>query len=105
MTLLEKLREVWCGIDYPFLINNGTELQFSQIASQNTVDLSLVNEGDVVAIIGDFTPLSIVTLLRLIDLGVVVVPLTIETTHEHEYFFDSALVDVVITGGVVTRRI
>jgi long-chain acyl-CoA synthetase len=104
MKLIEKLSNIWSGIDYPFLIHNGIELKFSQIASQNPVDLSLVKQGDVVAIIGDFNPSSILTLLRLIDLGVVVVPLTVESTHEHEYFFESALVDVVIRDGLVNRR-
>ncbi|CAN1593373.1 CaiC Acyl-CoA synthetases (AMP-forming)/AMP-acid ligases II [Candidatus Pelagibacterales bacterium] len=104
MKLIEQLSKIWSGIDYPFLIHNGFELKFSQIASQNPVDLSLVKQGDVVAIIGDFNPSSILTLLRLIDLGVVVVPLTIETTYEHEYFFESALVDVVIKDGLVSRR-
>lgn len=104
MKLIEQLSNIWSGIDYPFLIHNGIELKFSQIASQNPVDLSLVKQGDVVAIIGDFNPSSILTLLRLIDLGVVVVPLTVETTHEHEYFFESALVDVVIRDGLVNRR-
>jgi acyl-CoA synthetase (AMP-forming)/AMP-acid ligase II len=104
MKLIERLSKIWNGIDYPFLIHNGVELKFSQIASQNPVDLSLVKQGDVVAIIGDFNPSSILTLLRLIDLGVVVVPLTLETTHEHEYFFESALVDVVIKDGLVKRR-
>ena len=104
MKLIEQLSKIWSGIDYPFLIHNGVELKFSQIASQNPVDLSLVKQGDVVAIIGDFNPSSILTLLRLIDLDVVVVPLTIETTHEHEYFFESALVDVVIKDGLVNLR-
>ncbi|UUZ63788.1 acyl--CoA ligase [Polaromonas sp. P1-6] len=104
MKLLERLNQIWSGIDYAFLIHNGNELKFSEIASQNTIDLSLIKSGDVVAIIGDFNPPSILTLLRLIDLGVVVVPLTIETTHEHEYFFESALVDVVIKDGDVQRR-
>ena len=82
-----------------------TSSRFRRMASHNPVDLSLVKEGNVVAIIGDFNPLSVVTLLRLIDLGVVMsVPLTVETTHEHEYFFDSALVDAIIKDGVVTRR-
>jgi len=103
MKILEKLNEIWTEIDYPFLIHNGNELKFSQIALQNPVDLSLVKEGDVVAIIGDFNPPSILTLLRLIDLGVVVVPLTVETTNEHEYFFESALVDVVIKDACVSR--
>ena len=104
MKLIEQLSKIWNGIDYPFLIYNCIELKFSQIVSQNLVDLSLVEKGDVVAIIGDFNPSSILSLLRLIDFGVVVVPLTVETTHEHEYFFESALVDVVIKDGLVYRR-
>lgn len=67
--------------------------------------MSLVNQGDVVAIVGDFDPVSILTLLRLIDLGAVVVPLTVETKRQHEYFFEAALVDVVIDENVVTRRL
>jgi long-chain acyl-CoA synthetase len=104
MKIIEKLAEIWNGIDYPFLIHKGDELRFSEITSQNPVDLSEVRKGDVVAIIGDFNPSSILTLLRLIDIGVVVVPLTVETIHEHEYFFESALVDVVIDGTEVKRR-
>ncbi len=104
MKILEKLAEIWDGVDYPFLIHKGDELRFSEIASQNPIDLSEVRKGDVVAIIGDFNPSSILTLLRLIDIGVVVVPLTVETRHEHEYFFESALVDVVIDGTEVRRR-
>lgn len=104
MKMLEKLDEIWSGIDYPFLIHKGDELRFSEIASQQPVDLSKLRKGDVVAIIGDFNPSSILTLLRLIDIGVVVVPLTVETRHEHEYFFESALVDVVIDGTEVKRR-
>ena len=104
MKLIEKLSKIWSGTDYPFIIHNGIELKFSQIASQNLVDLSIVKQGEVVAIIGDFNSSSILTLLRLIDLGAIVVPLTIETAHEHEYFFESALVDVVIKDGLVERR-
>ena len=102
--LLEKLGKIWGEIDYPFLIHNGNELRFSEIASQSKIDLSEVSQGDVVAIIGDFNPLSILTLLRLIDIGVVIVPLTVETRHEHQYFFESAFVDVVIDGTQVRRR-
>jgi long-chain acyl-CoA synthetase len=104
MKILEKLTEIWNGIDYPFFIYKCYELRFSEIASQIPVDLSEVRKGDVVAIIGDFNPTSILTLLRLIDIGVVVMPLTVETRHEHDYFFESALVDVVIDGTEVRRR-
>jgi acyl-coenzyme A synthetase/AMP-(fatty) acid ligase len=104
MKLIEKLSKIWIDIDYPFFIYNDIELKFSQIISQNPIDLSLIQPGDVVAIIGDFTPACILTLLRLIDLDTIIVPLTAETEHEHEYFFKSALVDVVIKDGLVNRR-
>ena len=104
MKLLDKLSEIWKGVEYPFLIHKDEDLRFSEIAKQSPINLSEVREGDVVAIIGDFNPESILTLLRLIDIGVVVVPLTVETKHEHEYFFETALVDVVIDGTQVNRR-
>lgn len=104
MKLLEKLSNIWDGVKHPFLIHRGEELRFSDITSQNLIDLREVKKGDVVAIIGDFTPLSIYTLLRLIDIGVIVVPLTVETRNEHDYFFESAHVDVVIEGNSVKRR-
>lgn len=105
MKLLDKLGQIWASADYPFLIHSGNELKFSEIGTQNPINLAVVKTGDVVAIIGDFDPPSILTLLRLIDLGVIVVPLTKETTYEHEYFFESALVDVVIKDGDVQRRV
>ncbi|MDH3410939.1 MAG: fatty acid--CoA ligase family protein [Gammaproteobacteria bacterium] len=104
MRLLETLHQIWKGVDYPFLIHGEVELRFSDIASQNPIDLSEVKRGDVVAIIGDFDPACILTFLRLVDRDAIVVPLTNETAHEHEYFFESALVDVVIKGDTVRRR-
>jgi long-chain acyl-CoA synthetase len=104
MKLLERLATIWTGVDHSFLISKGQEFRFSEIASQIPIDLSLIRSGDVVAIIGDFDPASILSLLRLIDLGVIVVPLTNHTKHEHEYFLDAALVDAVIDGVVVERR-
>lgn len=104
MEIIHRLSEIWDGIDYPFLIHEKSELRFSDIESQNPVDLSQVKSGDVVALIGDFNPASILTLLRLIDLDAVLVPLTTDTRAQHDYFFEAALVDVVIENGQVTRR-
>ena len=67
MDIMAKLEERWNGLDYPFLIHTEGELKFSDIASQNAVDLSEVVSGDVVALIGDFDLKSILTLLQLID--------------------------------------
>lgn len=66
-------------------------------------DLSEIRKGDVVALIGDFNPISILTLLRLIDMGAIVIPLTKETKKEHEYFFESAFVDVIVNKTRVVR--
>jgi len=30
MKILERLAEIWSGIDYPFLIHKGDELRFSE---------------------------------------------------------------------------
>lgn len=104
MRLIERLQEIWRGLDHPFLIHNGQELKVAALACQPAIDISTVRPGEVVAIVGDFDAPSIATLLRLIDLGAVVVPLTVETAAEHEYFFESALVDVVIQAGQARRR-
>ena len=103
MDILEKLTERWTGIDYPFLIHINRSLKFDEVAKQQQVDLSEVKSGDVVALIGDFNPPSIITLLQLIDKNVILVPLTVDTRAQHEYFFESALVDVVIEGSDVKR--
>jgi acyl-CoA synthetase (AMP-forming)/AMP-acid ligase II len=104
MQILERLGAIWAGLDQPYLVHQGRENRFSQIASEQPVDLSMVSPGTVVALIGDFDPASILTLLRLIDLGAIVVPLTMATLPEHGYFFEAALVDVVIQQGVAARR-
>ena len=57
-----------------------------------------------VALIGDFDPPSILTLLQIIDKGVIVVPLTKETKKEHHNYFESAHVDVIIEDGIIERR-
>ena len=104
MKLIERLTQIWSDSDDPFMFYRGQAFKFSEIASQYPIDLSQIHHGDVVALIGDFDPSSILTLLRLIDLDVVIVPLTIETTQDHEYFFKAAQVDVIIQAEIVTRR-
>lgn len=62
----------------------------------STIDFSLIKKGDVAALIGDFTPRNIFTLLKLIDLKVVIVPLTIDTQAQHSTYFEEAKVNVLI---------
>ena len=67
MEILEKLSKRWNGIDYPFLIHHNGSLRFDEIVNQQYINLSEVKSGDVVALIGDFNPQSILTLLQLIE--------------------------------------
>ena len=92
-------------MDYPFLIHSDREFKFGEVIGQKSVDLSNVKSGDVVALIGDFNSQSILTLLQLIDKKAILVPLTIDTKLQHKYFFETALVDVIIEGSSVKRLI
>lgn len=103
MDIIKKLSARWNEIDYPFLMHANGSLRFTEVANQKYVDLAELKSGDVVALIGDFNPQSILTLLQLIDKNVILVPLTVDTRAQHEYFFESALVDVVIEGSDVKR--
>lgn len=104
MKLLAKFDSIWKEASHPFMIYKNQALSFSDVSSQNPIDLSLIRPGDVVALIGDFDPSSILTLLTLIDLGCIVVPLTVDTTQQHDYFFETALVDIIVKEGLVIRR-
>lgn len=103
MDILANLKQRWEGLDYPFLIHSNGELSFNAISEHKAIELSGIKRGDVVALIGDFDPQSILTLLQLIDKKVIIVPLTIDTRSQHEYFFEVALVDFVIEGDLVQR--
>ena len=102
--LIETLKSIWKDKNAPFLIHHGREIKFSQILTVQPVDLSPIKSGDVVALVGDFNPETILTLLQLIDLSVVIVPLTKKTAADHPYFFETACVDVIIDGKQIIRR-
>lgn len=104
MGILETLSQRWGENNEPFLIRGNQGITFSDIQSSELVDLTDVHPGDVVALIGDFEPVSISTFLRLIDLGAILVPLTTDTTHQQDYLFEAANVDVVIQGTSIIRR-
>lgn len=104
MQLLAHLKEVWTGTENPFLIANGCEYHFDDLATQADPNLSTIQEGEVVALVGDFCPSNIATLLHLIEKKAIIVPLTHQTAHDHEYFFDAAHVDAVLEDGRIKQR-
>ena len=105
MKVLDDLSKIWEGVKDPFLIHQGKEIRFRDVLEEVHVDFSSLRQGSVVAIIGDLDPATILTLLRLIDQKMIVVPLTTETFPDHEYFFESALVDAVVCDGKVRHLV
>jgi len=103
VNLIDNLAKRWEGNESPFLIHPEGALFFKDILVNKNINLDQVNKGDVVALIGDFDSISIATLLMLIDKKVILVPLTNLTKDQHEYFFESAHVNVVIENGQVLR--
>jgi long-chain acyl-CoA synthetase len=103
MQILQNLKQRWEEVEKPFLIHNDRSLSFNEIINQTSIDLSQIKDGDVVALVGDFDPQTILTLLLLIDKKAIIAPLTKETKSQHEYFFKSAIVDIVIENNQIRR--
>jgi len=105
--ILEELGSRNAGRQEPFLISSTGSLAFADIAesaAHSETDTSEIRSGDVVALVGDFDKSTISTMLRLLDQGVVLMPLTEGTHVDHEYFFESSGVEWVIRDGHVERR-
>lgn len=102
--LLSRLERIWEHDKSPFLIAPSGSLSFDQVSTAVGADISQVAPGEVVALVGDFDPISIKTLIALLDRGAVVMPLTADTRAHHEYFFQVAQPSVVIENLRVRSR-
>jgi acyl-CoA synthetase (AMP-forming)/AMP-acid ligase II len=103
MGVVEALKTKWDGIEHPFLIHRGRQIHFSELIEAYDDNINSIAQGEVVALIGDFNPKSIVAFLQLVDRGAIIVPLTEETAEQHEYFFDAACVNAVLKDGKLVR--
>lgn len=102
MKILEKLAERNSGRTDPFLISASGNLSFEDIASAAArpgIDLSGIESGDVVALVGDFDGPTIATMLELLDRGVILMPLAEGTRADHDYFFETGRAEWVIRDG------
>ena len=73
----------WKYKDYPFLIADNNQIKFSDVETQNLSFLSILNKGNVVALVGDFNPFTISVFLKLIEKKNIIIPLTKETKTYH----------------------
>ena len=91
MKLIERLQSGDINLKKPFIYRDGKSICLEDVIKQNTDHLKIIKKGDIVAIIGDFDPVSISNLIKLIDLGAIIVPLTVDTKPLHEYYFENYL--------------
>lgn len=96
---MENLAIKWAGKLNPAIIMDGCEVFFEEIANSSQNHLSEISQGDVVALIGDFDAVSISDIIHIIDKGAILVPLSPLTIEDHEYFFESASVNWVVSNG------
>ena len=96
---MKSLESKWLGKSNPALIVDGLEIFFDEILNSSREHLSMILPGDVVALIGDFDASSISDMINLIDRGAIIVPLSPLTSEDHEYFFDTAMVNWVVREG------
>ena len=106
MSLLAQLATRNQGNTQPFLIGPGGALAFADVeqAVGSSRGLEAIQRGDVVALIGDFDGPTIATMLELLDRGVILMPLAVGTTADHEYFFETGQAEWIIREGRVEKR-
>ncbi len=81
---------------------NAGKYSLDDLAAGPPIDISQVQPGDVVAIIGDFSIASLSLVINLLERNAIVVPLSSATRGQHEYFFNSAHVRWVYEDDVGT---
>jgi len=94
---MKELEHKWIGKRNPALIVDGKEIYFDEIFNSSKEHLSMISSGGVVALIGDFNSSSISDMINLIDKGAILVPLSPLTREDHEYFFETAMVNWVVS--------
>lgn len=104
MSITQTLMSRWPNPELPFLISAHDSLSVGEVLSIDLSHLDAIKAGDVVAVVGDFNAHSIAEVLSLIERAAILVPLTVDTRVDHEYFCTSALVDWVVEKGQAIRR-
>jgi len=103
--MFDELMQIATTANRPALLEGNHAFWLSDILeAREAVDLHDIHAGDVVALIGDFSVVSVGLMLRLFELGAVVVPLSAASRPQHDYFFEAAEVDVVVERDRVERR-
>ena len=96
MSIILTLEKKWGKNLTPIIIEDESQINFQDLIKINTDFINIIKPGEIVALIGDFDPVTIIILLRLIDLGAIVMPLTKETIESHFDYFKTCSVKYII---------
>ena len=94
--IFEKLLNKKINTNKIIIKHRNFNIKYKDIFESNEINLNKINQGDVVALIGDYDGFTIKTFLKLIDKKVIIVPVTNDTKALHSYYFNEACVDFVI---------
>ncbi len=103
--LFDKLQSIWGESDQTFFISEDKKFSFSDLKNIKIEGLENLRKGDVVTLIGDFDPETIFTLLTLLEMGIIVVPLTEDTDKQHSYFLSESKSQYVFKKNKLVRVI
>ncbi len=103
MSLINLLQESCSDPNKGFLFADNSSISLNDVLNQETSLIDEIPNKSVVSLVGDFDPISISTLIRLIDKNCIVVPLTIDTQAMHEYYFENSASEFVINEQKITK--
>ena len=103
MKILPILEKKWKNNSDAFLITDNKYFYFSDIKKVDLSFLDIVQEGDVVALIGDFNLISIASIFKLIEIGAIVAPITSKTSNDHVYYFETIKAKYIVDNGKISN--
>lgn len=101
MSILKKLSEQWKETNQDFLITDKKSFKFEDLENIKLNFLDSIKSGDIVALIGDFDPISIISLIRLLDIGAIVAPLTQSSETNHRKYFSILKPNYILKNGKI----
>lgn len=104
MSILKKLTEQWKGNNKDFLITDKQSFKFEDLESIELNFLDSIKCGDIVGLIGDFDPISIISLIKLLDIGAIVAPLTQSTETNHRRYFSILKPNYILKNGKIINH-
>ena len=104
MSILNTLQKRWTSPKKKFLITEKKKYILEDLTKINLDFLDDIKQGDLVCLIGDFDPISIISLIKLLDLGAIVAPLTDKTEVDHKKYFKILKPQFVIKNNIILKK-